>query len=303
MDAREARDAGMLPAAAYERLQPFFETGDFSAVPEGALNLSLGALLRDANHDEGEFRVLGASKVIAQTMGGTLGPQAVQRVVSATLRNRPASLARVLPAEAGAAEFSNDLDSLIPDAAIVTVPPLEGQTEDVYVRLGIYLSSSEQMMDQPALVLDSWTKHYLEDFYARYEALATDAQSRDLLARFRASLAATRTNDDVARLALFRHHVPEIARKIVPEARLAAFGFGLAVAQGAYNAAALQDPKEAYRWMTYVKGYAGLDGRSASIAGLRHALSGTSDGDFAAQNRIFAALTHEALAIVTAQAP
>lgn len=296
-DAQSARDAGVLPARKFIRLQAYLQTGDFSTTAPADFDLPLGRLVDDPNADLGEFRAMGASKIIAQTMSSALGDAAVQRIVSATLRHRPVALRRVIAADASASEFGNDLNALIPEPPLVQIPRFDGGTDIAYVALGLYLSSSEQIMDQPALVLDAPSKRYLDEFYTAYQKLAGDPES-GVIGQLRERLAAARTVEDVARLMFLRRKIPEIARKIVPTQRLAAFGFGLAIAQGAYNAATLQDPKEAYRWMTYVKAYDGLDARSPAIAALRRELDRTTDAQFADQNRIFAALTREALATI-----
>lgn len=284
-DLAAARANGLLSAAAYRAAQPYLEGGDVSLLPARLLDLDVGKLAQLAG-ESAFFRNLGTSKVIAQTTVGIVGVEtAAATMIREAFRHAPRAFSAV-PPDASQREFAIDLDRTFPDvpASAVTI----GENAH-FAQLGLYLSSFEETLDEPMLVLDGSTRGFLYAFLDAYQASMSSTEDLRAVGDVRERLTAARSVNDIPRLELARRNLRGIATHVVPTARVAEFDFGVAAAQGAYNAAVRKDPEAATRWMDFAGAYAGLDADPV-IKGLRHRVKAAHSDDWREQNAAFTLL-------------
>ncbi|MDQ6823627.1 MAG: hypothetical protein M3Z07_03945 [Candidatus Eremiobacteraeota bacterium] len=289
-DVAAARAAGLLSAPAYRAVQPYLEGGDLSLLPPRLLDLDVGRLAQVPG-EAAFYRNLGTSKVIAQTTVGIAGVEtAAATMIREAFRHAPRAFA-LAPRDASQREFAADLDRAFPDmpASAVTI----GERAH-FARLGLYLGSFEETLDEPMLVLDGSTRGFLYAFLDAYQTAISSPEDLRAVADVRERLTAARSVNDIPRLELARRNLRGIATHIVPVARVAEFDFGVAAAQGAYNAAVRKDPEAATRWMDFAGAYAGLDADPV-IRALRNRVKAAHSDDWREQNAAFTLLANAVL--------
>lgn len=289
-DVAAARENGLLSVADYQAAQPYLESGDPSLLPPRLLDLDVGKL----SQLEGEvafFRNLGTAKVIAQTTVGIAGiDEAADAMIRDALYRAPRNFS-IAPRDASQREFATDLDHAFPDEPVA---PVRADGNARFARLGLYLGSFEETLDEPMLVLDGATRGFLYAFLDAYEASMSSPGDLRVAADLRERLTAARSVKDIPRLELARRTLRNVATHVVPPARIAEFDFGVAAAQGAYNAATRKDPEAAKRWMAFAGAYAGLDA-DPQIARLRHRVEAARSNDWKEQDAGFTLLVHALL--------
>lgn len=284
-DVEAARAAGLLSAAAYQEAQAYLGRGDPTLLQPGLFDLNV-AVLSKIGGDDAFFRNLGATKVIAQTTLGIPGVEtAASAMIQDALERAPQAFSSV-PRDASQREFAVDLDRAFPDAPVVDVR-VDGNAR--FAKLGLFLGSFEETLDEPMLVLDGSTRGFLYAFLDAYQAAMSSPADIRVARALRERLTAVRSVKDIPRLELARRTLRGVAAHVVPAARAAEFAFGVAAAQGAYNAATQKDPVAATRWIALAGAYAGLDA-DPIIARLRDRVKAAHSDDWPEQDAAFTEL-------------
>lgn len=290
-DVGAARAAGLLSARAYSDAQAYLASGDPSLLEQRLFDIDVAALPKLPG-ERAFFLNLGVTKVIAQTTVGIAGVDGAAAAMIAEALAHPPRSFNIVPHDASQREFAADLDRAFPDLPVAAVHLADGAH---FAQLGVYLGSFEEAMDEPMLVLDGSTRGFLFAFLDAYGAGMSDPEDLRVVSDLRERLAASRSAKDIPRLELARSTLRGVATRVVPRSRVAEFDFGVAAAQGAYNAAVRKDPAAATRWMAFAGAYSGLDAGSA-IAQLRDRLKSARPEDWSEQNAVFSALAQAILA-------
>ena len=277
-----ARADGLLRATAYREVQAYLGSGDPALLAPQLFDLNIETLSKRGG-DAAFFLNLGATKVIAQTTVGIAGVErAANAMIQQALERAPARFSSV-PRDASQREYAADLDRAFPDAPVVDVR-IDANAR--FARLGLFLGSFEETLDEPMLVLDGSTRGFLFAFLDAYQAAMSSPADLRIVGALRLRLGAARSVQDIPRLELARRTLSGVAEHVVPAQRAAEFAFGVAAAQGAYNAATRKDSSAATRWIALVGAYAGLDA-DPTIARLRDRLKAARPDDWREQDAAF----------------